>query len=49
MNYEEKLQSMLSDKEAEPIEWSQCNKELGDGYTATEVTFKFKSKTPIKK
>lgn len=47
--YEEKLQSMLRDREAEPIEWSQCNKELGDGYTETEVTFKFKSKTPVKK
>lgn len=47
--YEEKLQSMLRDKEAEPIEWSQCNKELGDGYTETEVTFKYKSKTPVKK
>lgn len=48
LSYEEKLQSMLDDKEADPIEWSQYNKELGNGYTETEVTFKFKSKTPVK-
>ncbi len=49
MNYKEKLLSMLKDKETEPIEWSQCNKELGNGDTETEVIFKFKSKTPVKK
>lgn len=48
LSYKEKLLEMLCDKEAEPIEWRQCNKKLDNGYTETEVTFKSKSSTPVK-
>lgn len=44
--YEEKLQELLDNKEATPIEWSQSNKDKKNGYTETEVTFKYKIKTP---
>lgn len=47
--YEEKLQELLDNKEATPIEWSQSNKDKKNGYTETEVTFKYKIKTPVKK
>ncbi|MGM0169875.1 hypothetical protein IGI39_004899 [Enterococcus sp. AZ135] len=47
--YEEKLQELLDNKEATPIEWSQSNEEKKNGYTETEVTFKYKTKTPVKK
>lgn len=47
--YEEKLQELLDNKEATPIEWSQSNEEKKNGYTETEVTFKYKIKTPVKK
>ncbi|MBK4764149.1 hypothetical protein CU019_1661 [Enterococcus faecium] len=48
-NYIEKLKELMNVEKNKPVEFSQRNKELGDGYTECEVTFVYKTKTPIKK
>lgn len=40
-SYEEKLRDLLTNESYEPIEWRQSNEET-NGYTVSEVTFKFK-------
>lgn len=46
--YEKKLHELLDNRESENIEWRQSNRELNDGRTEVEVTFKYKIKTPVK-
>ena len=42
------MQELLENKDLNFVEWSQTNKENGDGFTDVEVTFKYKVKTPVK-
>ncbi|MBX9117246.1 hypothetical protein [Enterococcus casseliflavus] len=46
--YEEKLHELLEDRTLENIEWCQSNRELDEEQTEVEVTFKYKTKTPVK-
>lgn len=48
LDYYEKLERLINDRESEAIEWRQSNKEI-DGMTVSEVTFKFRQPTLEKK